>query len=134
LPRRIYDGSVDTERHQNADMLAEVFSSLEGDEEPAEGPCLIVAMNEGKLRDFLGASTRHPWLSRRLLDHLNAEAPLPAGFVVVNLNLRSVVDARQGPGDCLFDRILDRFVSEEFWQDCEPCPAKLRCPVKYHAL
>lgn len=128
----LYDGSVDTDRHQNADMLAEVFSSLEGDEEPADGPCLIVAMNEGKLRDFLGASTRHRWLSRRLLDHLNAETPLPADVVVVNLNLRSVVDARQEPGDCLFDRILDRFVSEEFWQDCESCPAKLRCPVKFN--
>ncbi len=130
--RTLYDGSVDTDQHSNAEMVADFFASLAGDEEPEAGPCLIVAMNEGKLRDLLADSTEHRWLSRRLLDHLNADAPLPSGYVVVNLNLRSVVDADNALGDCLFDQILDRYVSNEFWQACDQCPARLSCPVKFN--
>jgi len=32
----------------------------------------------------------------------------------------------------MFDRVLDRYVSDEFWQDCKACEAKLRCPVKFN--
>lgn len=130
--RTLYDGSVDTDQHSNTEMVEDIFSSLAGDEEPGEGPCLIVAMNEGKLRDFLAGSTRHRWLSRRLLDHLNSDAPLPDGYAVVNLNLRSVVDADNRLGDCLLDQILDRYVSNAFWNDCDQCPARQRCPVKFN--
>jgi hypothetical protein len=132
LYRTLYDGSVDTAHHSNAEMIADFFSSLAGEQEPGDGPCLIVAMNEGKLRDFLAASTRHQWLTQRLLRHLNHNAPLPEGYALVNLNLRSVVDAEVAVTGCLFDQILDRYVSNEFWADCEPCEAKLRCPVKFN--
>lgn len=130
--RTLYDGSVDTDQHANADMLADFFASLSGDDEPPDGPYLIVAMNEGKLRDFLAMSTAHGWLASQLLDHLNGQQPLPDGYLVVNLNLRSVVDADADAGDWMFDRVLDRYVADEFWQDCETCEAKLRCPVKFN--
>jgi len=130
--RTLYDGSVDTDQHANAEMLADFFSSLAGDEEPAAGPCLVVAMNEGKLRDFLAMSTSHGWLARHLLAHLHEDQPLPGGYLVVNLNLRSVVDVFPTEGDWMFDRVLARYVSDEFWQDCESCEAKLRCPVKFN--
>jgi hypothetical protein len=130
--RTLYDGSVDMEGRSNFEMLTDFFASLAGDQEPGPGPGLIVAMNEGKLRDFLGKSTAHPWLSRHLLNHLLLDDPLPDGYVVVNLNLRSVVDASYDLGDCLLDRILDRYVANEFWEPCEACPAKQRCPVKFN--
>lgn len=131
----LYDGSVDVdgEGGSNMEMLGRFFSSLEGDEQPAdEGPCLIVAMNEGKLRDFLGRSTSHGWLSRTLLDHLLQDAPLPPAFVIVNLNMRSVVDASSSVSESLFDKVLDRYVANEFWEPCENCAVKLRCPVKFN--
>ena len=68
----------------------------------------------------------------RLLRHLNHDAPLPEGYALVNLNLRSVVDAEVAVTGCLFDQILDRYVSNEFWADCEQCEAKMRCPVKFN--
>lgn len=130
--RTLYDGSVDTEQHANAAMLADFFASLAGDEAPGPGPCLLVAMNEGKLRDFLAMSSAHRWLARQLLDHLNEDQPLPEGYLVVNLNLRSVVDADPAGGDWMFDQVLDRYVSDKLWQDCESCEAKFRCPVKFN--
>lgn len=130
--RTLYDGSVDCEGGTNAEMLTDFFKSLEGDEEPGSGPCLIVAMNEGKLRDFLGKSTSHQWLSHTLLGHLLDDKALPQPFVVVNLNMRSVVDAASTLGSCLLDRILDRYVANEFWEPCQDCPARLKCPVKFN--
>lgn len=130
--RTLYDGSVDMEGRSNFEMLTDFFASLAGKQEPGPGPALIVAMNEGKLRDFLGKSTAYSWLSRHLLNHLLLGDPLPDGYVVVNLNLRSVVDASYDLGDCLLDRILDRYVANEFWEPCEACPAKQRCPVKFN--
>ncbi len=131
----MYDGSVDIEGENgsNMEMLSRFFRTLEGNEEPSDrGPCLIVAMNEGKLRDFLGRSTSHGWLSRTLLNHLLKDAPLPPSYVVVNLNLRSVVDASNSITESVFDKILDRYVANEFWVPCESCVVKLRCPVKFN--
>ena len=32
----------------------------------------------------------------------------------------------------LFDRILDRYVATEFWDECQNCPSRHRCPVKFN--
>lgn len=128
----LYDGSVDIDGGTNIEMLTSFFKTLEGEEKPGPGPCLIVAMNEGKLRDFLGRSKTHGWLSRTLLDHLLSDVALPDDYVVVNLNMRAVVDATSTLDGSLLDRILDRYVANEFWQPCDSCPANQRCPVKFN--
>ena len=127
--RTLYDGSVDSEDGSNFDMLSEFFSPLQGDSTPSGDFCLVAAMNEGKLRDFLSHSTKHSWLSRILLNHLRKDEPLPGDMVLVNLNLRSVVDAASELGQCLFDQILDRYVANEFWMACDQCPAREKCPA-----
>src|SRR6266513_1105319 len=49
--RALYDGSVETKELGNKQMLAEFFGELTGTRQPDSQTCLIVAMNEGKLRD-----------------------------------------------------------------------------------
>lgn len=130
--RTLYDGSVETVAASNQEMLREFFADVAGPNAPTVEVCLIVAMNEGKLRDFLSNATGFGWLSRTLLDHLQRGGPLPADVALVNLNLRSVVDAEQGNTDCLFDQILDRYVADEFWNPCRTCASRHRCPVKFN--
>lgn len=130
--KTLYDGSVDSDGKSNFDMLSDFFDSLVGVTEPKDGPTLIVAMNEGKLRDFLGRTTSHRWLSEHLLNHLLRNAAISERYTIVNLNLRSVVDASTHLGSCLFDQILDRYVANEFWEACSECPAAARCPVKFN--
>ena len=130
--RTLYDGSVEAGGKSNLAMLEDFFADFAGDAEPTSSTCAVAAMNEGKLLDFLSHSTRFPWLSRTLLGHLQEGAALPPELVVVNLNLRSVVDASRDQTDCLFDQILDRYVAEEFWLPCDTCPARHRCPVKFN--
>jgi len=130
--RTLYDGSVDSGAMSNRDMLADFFRDLSGDQPPAGDICLIVAMNEGKLREFLSHTTQFPWLSRTVLDHVQKGSPLPPDVVVVNLNLRSVVDASPADTDCLLDQVLDRYVADEFWEVCSSCSCRHRCPVKFN--
>lgn len=130
--RALYDGSVETKERDNKDMLADFFSEMAGQRAPTGSTCLIVAMNEGKLRDFLSHVKGFGWLSKTILSHLDDGTSLPPEIVLVNLNLRSVVDASPEQTDCLLDQILDRYVAEEFWTDCDSCPTRHRCPVKFN--
>lgn len=130
--RTLYDGSVELEGTTNLEMLADFFADFAGDGPPDASTCLVVAMNEGKLIDFLSHTTKFKWLSRSLLEHLQLDQPLPSDIVLVNLNLRSVVDASRAQTHSLFDQILDRYVAEEFWTECDGCPARHRCPVKFN--
>lgn len=130
--RTLYDGSIDVGSKTNVEVLRDFFRPFEGDAPPRSDICRIIAMNEGKLRDFFSSSTRHRWLSKILPDHLQLNALLPADIALVNLNLRAVVDAKEELSDCLFDRILDRYVATEFWDECLNCPSRHRCPVKFN--
>ena len=124
----LYDGSIEVPDRDNLAMLEEFFANLSEDSESNASTCAVAAMNEGKLIDFLSHSTKFSWLSRTLLNHVQKSSPLPDDIVLVNLNLRSVVDASQDETDCLFDQILDRYVAEEFWLACDECNARHKCP------
>jgi|TARA_Y100000294_G_scaffold161865_1_gene166571 hypothetical protein len=130
--KTLHDGSVELSDASNLQMLDSYFRDYAGDTPPSGTQCLVAAMNEGKLRDYLHAAAEHPWLSGVLLDHLDLDSPLPDDVALVNLNLRAVVDGSADPTDCLFDRILDRFLAAEFWGPCEQCPSRHSCPVKFN--
>ncbi|MGD9685480.1 MAG: hypothetical protein AB7U43_00710 [Desulfobacter sp.] len=128
----LYDGSMESVGNTNQEMLQQFFAEFSGDTAPTTSTCLIVAMNEGKLRDFLSNTAGFRWLSTTVLDHLQKGAVLPDDVALVNLNLRSVVDASFSQTACLFDQVLDRYVANEFWEACEGCAARIRCPVKFN--
>lgn len=128
----LYDGSVDSGVVSNRQMLTRFFRELSGKDPPMTTSCFLVAMNEGKLRDILSHTRDFPWLSQTLLAHIQKDAPLPDDITIVNLNLRSVVDASSRDTRCLLDQILDRYVSEEFWSGCQTCSCRHRCPVKFN--
>lgn len=128
----LYDGSVETKERANREVLSDFFRNMAGETPPQGNACLVVAMNEGKLRDFLSHVSGFGWLSRALLSHLDRRTPLPSDVALVNLNSRAIVDASPSQTDCLFDQILDRYVAEEFWSACDGCPARRRCPVKFN--
>ena len=112
----LYDGSMEVDGKSNQEMLKDFFVDLAGSNPSESNVCLLVAMNEGKLRDFLSNTVGFKWLSSIVLDHLLKDTPLPNDIALVNLNLRSVVDASFGQTSCLFDRVLDRYVANEFWK------------------
>jgi hypothetical protein len=98
----------------------------------------IIAINEGKLRDFILGKTEYKWLGKQVYHYLNSDGFVPhESLIFVNLNSRSVVDTDDSVSsilDKLLDRLLDAADKEGFWKPCsaENCAFADRCYVKYN--
>jgi hypothetical protein len=130
----LYDGSQDFEGTANDAVLAAFFQQFEGDK-PPEGPFTkVIAINEGKLRDFVLNKPPYRWLGKQVHHYLNYTGFKPHhSLVFVNLNLRSVVDSAQD-GTSIFDHLLGKFLTPSFWEPCASvnCVDSDRCPIRYN--
>ena len=132
-----YDGSQDEEDKANDEVLREFFEPFEGDHSSGwpKDETRIIAINEGRLVDFL---TEHEARYRRLraivLGGLAGADP-EDGVVAVNLNLRSVVadPPESTKPDAIFDRLVRRLTDEKFWNPCASCDIRERCYVYHNA-
>ncbi|RME28936.1 MAG: serine/threonine-protein kinase PknK, partial [Deltaproteobacteria bacterium] len=131
-----YDGSQDEEDKANDAVLQEFFAPFEGDDGSvwANDETRIIAVNEGRLVDFLTEhEDRYPRLRAIVLAGL-AGGPPEDGVVAVNLNLRSVVASLSGAeDDAIFDRLLRQLTKERFWEPCVGCDLRDRCYVYHNA-
>jgi hypothetical protein len=114
------------------------FKEFEGDKEPAGQFTKIIAINEGKLRDFVLFKPKYKWLGKQIHHHLTYEGYTPhESLIFVNLNSRSVVepeDSSSGILDKLLDRLLDTGNTAGFWTHCSPENGAWadRCYIKYN--
>lgn len=130
----LYDGSQDFEGTANDAVLASFFNEMEGDKPPEGDFTKVIAINEGKLRDFILNKPQYRWLGKQVHHYLNDSGFTPHdALVFVNLNLRSVVDSADD-GTSIFDRLLDRFLQPSFWEPCvkKPCEDADICPLRYN--
>jgi hypothetical protein len=134
----LYDGSQDFEGARNDEILAEFFRDFEGDGAPEGDFTKIIAINEGKLRDFILYKPQYKWLGKQVHHYLDYDNFRPhESLVFVNLNLRSVVDDSKDNlsiFDLLMDKLLDADATAGFWDACEPenCDYADRCYIKYN--
>jgi hypothetical protein len=134
----LYDGSQDFEGTKNDDVLAKFFAEFEGDVPPTGDFAKIIAINEGKLRDFILGKSQYKWLGKQVHHYLNYHGFVPhESLIFVNLNSRSVVDTGDST-DSILDKLLDRLLDVDdeagFWKPCLPehCAFADRCYVKYN--
>ncbi|MDP9201840.1 MAG: hypothetical protein M3P26_07890 [Gemmatimonadota bacterium] len=134
----LYDGSQDFEGVTNDAVLTGFFKNFEGDKVPSGSFTLIIAINEGKLRDFLLGNSSYKWLGKQVHHYLTLEGFEPhESLVFVNLNSRSVVEG-EDTNDSILDKLLDRFLDIDnslgFWEHCnaENCVFSERCYIKYN--
>ena len=132
-----HDGSQDEEDTTNDDMLRAFFEPFEGDDSRGwpRDEARIIAINEGRLVDFL---TEYEDRYRRLREIVLAGlagAGSQDGVAAVNLNLRSVVASPPGAvgPDGIFDRLLRRLTADKFWEACAGCDIRDRCYVHHNA-
>ena len=88
-----YDGSQDEEELANNEVLTEFFKPFEEKNsfhDVSEGR--IIAINEGRLVDFLQSAEKHRQLYDIIDEYFYQEGKtkLPEGLMIINLNLRSV--------------------------------------------
>lgn len=128
-----YDGSQDEGDRQNDDVLTDFFAPFAGAAEAvakrSQGDVRLIAINEGKLRDFLARQRdSFPWLANAIEAHLEAGAALPDGYALVNLNDRSVVVGDES----ILDQQIRVLCNPVFWAACPSCQQASRCPVKFN--
>jgi hypothetical protein len=133
----LYDGSQDFEGAKNDDVLTAFFTEFEGDKAPTGSFTKIIAINEGKLRDFVLFNPQYKWLGKQIHHYLNFEGYAPhESLIFVNLNSRSVVEPEGSSSilDKLLDRLLDMTDSAGLWTHCAPtnCAFAERCYIKYN--
>lgn len=128
-----YDGSQDEGDRSNDSVLASFLS-------PFEGPSLqgrqgsdarLIAINEGRLLDFLAHSTfaeRFSGLRKFVLDAPGG-AEQPPKALLVNLNLRAVT---AGGAESLMERQLVAMLKDEIWAPCADCAHASKCPIKHN--
>ena len=132
-----HDGSQDEDDIANDDVLRAFFAPFEGDDSdgwPRE-ETRIIAINEGRLVDFLTQhESRFGRLRKIVLAGLAGAAP-EDGVATVNLNLRSVVvpPPKAVSPDSIFDRLMRRLTAEKYWEACTGCDLRDRCYVHHNA-
>ena len=130
-----YDGSQDESNLKNETVLTKFFEPFEykhAFEDVSEGR--IIAINEGRLMDFLLNNTeKHGYLAQVIDEYFykGGTTKLPEGVMVINLNLRSVT-ARDEEGDSLLRKQVRLLTQKKLWVKCSGCPIADRCFIKYN--
>ena len=130
----LYDGSQDFEGTANDAVLAAFFHEMEGEKPPEGAFTKVIAINEGKLRDFILNKPQYRWLGKQVHHYLDYSGFKPHdSLVFVNLNIRSVVDNAEDDTS-IFDLLLDRFLKPSFWELCATtqCEDAENCPLRYN--
>jgi len=133
----LYDGSQDFEGKSNDQLLKEFFKPFEGNTEPKANIVKIIAINEGKLRDFLLGKKEYNWLGKQVHHYLEYDNhKLPDSLAFINLNNRAIVEIENVNSifDELLNIILDTTEKQNTWVPCKPenCDYAERCYIKYN--
>jgi serine/threonine protein kinase len=129
-----YDGSQDEGDKVNDDVLRQFFAPFSG-ADPVAWPTdetRMIAINEGRLVDFLEQFAGELPLAKRILQRGLTSGIPDEGVVVVNLNLRSVVAATPDLPSIL-ERLVKRLVEPQFWVPCRECDLRDRCYAYHNA-
>ena len=129
-----YDGSQDEDEKVNNEVLDtffQPFEKLTNYNNSKEGR--IIAINEGRLVEFLKTTAKHKELHDILENYFYNEGhyELPEGIMIINLNLRSVVAKEEGKPS-LFRSQIKTLTQKKLWGKCENCSLANNCFIKYN--
>jgi eukaryotic-like serine/threonine-protein kinase len=133
----LYDGSQDFEGKTNDQLLRQFFRPFEGNAEPDGNIVKIIAINEGKLRDFLLGKKEYNWLGKQVHHYLEIDNyKLPASLSFINLNNRAIIEMENPNSifDELLNIIIDASGKDQSWEACkkENCAYSDKCYIKYN--
>jgi len=131
-----YDGSQDEADKVNDQVLEEFFHPFEEKDkysDTVEGR--IIAINEGRLADFLNKSGKHKTLEKVIEDffHEDGNTSLPEGLLIINLNLRSVVASNHEQNEySILREQIKKITAPELWTKCDTCPVAKKCFIRFN--
>ncbi|MBA4155386.1 MAG: hypothetical protein C0512_13700, partial [Flavobacterium sp.] len=133
----LYDGSQDFEGKSNDELLSTFFKDFEGNNEITDKIVKIIAINEGKLRDFILNKKEYNWLGKHVYHYLEPKNyTLPKTLAFINLNNRAIVEIDNAKS--IFDELLNIIIDDDdknnTWSPCksENCEYANKCYIKYN--
>lgn len=129
-----YDGSQDEGDERNDSVLRKFFGTFAGHDSSSwsENYTRVIAINEGRLVDFLSENEEEFLHVSRLIQNGLSGAIPTEGIAVINLNLRSVVAESEGQPSIL-ERLILRMTHGDYWKACEQCDLKNKCYAYHNA-
>lgn len=130
-----YDGSQDEGDESNSEVLRAFFEPFGGENVEAwpTDQVRLIAINEGRLVDFLASEGKHFAGLRTLVERGLRNGTAEHGVAVVNLNLRSVVAEPAGLDGSIMERLIRRMTHEKFWKPCQGCDLQEKCYAIHNA-
>ncbi|MBV5312764.1 MAG: protein kinase [Prolixibacteraceae bacterium] len=129
-----YDGSQDEQDRANNEVLSEFFLPFVNTSDfSSVGEGRIIAINEGRLVDFLQSSGNFDHLSEIIENYFynGGHSELPEGLMIINLNLRSVTAKNNGT-ESLFRSQVKKLTQPVLWSKCSACIHSGICFIKYN--
>jgi serine/threonine protein kinase len=128
-----YDGSQDEGNKDNNQVLLDFLAPFKGSDAKLWKPneTRLIAINEGRLVDFLATYERDFPALTALVRRAFASGEADSGVAVVNLNRRSVV--ADAEGGSILERTLQSIVQLKNWSACEQCVLKDSCYALHNA-
>lgn len=134
--RACYDASEAHEGKSADEQLLGRLRGLEGDSVPAAHPTVLVAINDGRLADFIDRHReQYGWLAAEI-DHSRGQEsdPNPGGAWVIDLKRRAFVSLQpHADSRSVMRRILAELVAPKRWSICGACVAHPVCPIRRNA-
>jgi serine/threonine protein kinase len=130
-----YDGSQDEGDKGNDAVLLDFLGPFLGAKDAVwpDNETRVIAINEGRLIDFLEIHTAKFTLLKAIVTRGLRSCNPEHGVAVVNLNLRSVIAAKQKTEDTIYDRLLTRYTDPKFWAHCANCDIRNDCYAYHNA-
>ncbi len=129
-----YDASESHNGKRANELLEEILEPFQGTAFNVKNYTALLAINDGKLRDFLLNNALYPELGeqvRRLLEQTGE--PTDPRIALIDLKQRSIVSGTLDKNkDDLFELTLNKLLDKSGWQDCESCRARQACPMKFN--
>jgi len=130
----LYDASKSNGGRSADSLLDEVLRPLAGDGSSDESYTVVIAVNDGRLIDFFERkNARYPWLWDSLRAQLFEAGGRDSAVTVVDLKRRALV-GYEPEQVSIFSRVLDEFLAEHRWTECQECGNKAECPIYFNIL
>jgi serine/threonine protein kinase len=127
------DGSQDEGERRNDDVLTGFFGPFADGAGAVGAETRLIAINAGRLVDFLEAHRAEFTRLRALVLAALAGEPEDGDIAVVNLNQRSLVARAGKDGAPLFDHVLAQLTHDRLWAACQDCDLVRECYAPHNA-
>jgi serine/threonine protein kinase len=132
--RSCYDASESHERLSADEQLSAKLAGLEGKHLPELALTVLVAINDGRLADFLERHAGSFGSIKQQVEKTRAQGTSAEHPVwLIDLKQRAFVALKPANASTIARRVLDTLVDSTHWVICETCSAKMSCPLTANA-